>query len=437
LSNPIIKNNYIKNSFWLLLEKVSRIISGVLVGVLVARFLGPADFGLINYALSVVAIFTIISTLGLDGLVVRELITRKNQEGEILGTAFLLRLIGAFFVVGIATYYSSLRDSSDRVWVVFIVGISIVFQSLTVIDFYFQSQVKGRFTAMSQVITLTLSAIVKIFLIVIKARVEWFAAMAVLEALISVICQISFYKSSGHTFKNWKFSFSEAKHLLIYSWPIILSAFMQMIYQKSDQILILRFLHEMNLVGQYAAAIRVSEASYFIPVAISAAVLPGIVNMRDNDELRKKRLTQLLSLMIWTAVVISLGGMLLGDWVINLFYKEKFYMAAGVFKIHIWITIPVFFGTVWYTNLLATNKQWLLLIFQPIYLVTIIGMQFFLIPAYGIKGAAWAVILGYYLGMFLTLLLYKPRESFGILFAAINFMHIKDIITYWRENKGK
>lgn len=87
------KNNYFKNSLWILLEKVSRIISGILVGVLVARFLGPAQFGTISYALSIIAIFTIISTLGLDGLVVRELITRKERINEILGTAFWLRFL--------------------------------------------------------------------------------------------------------------------------------------------------------------------------------------------------------------------------------------------------------------------------------------------------------------------------------------------------------
>jgi O-antigen/teichoic acid export membrane protein len=116
------KNNYLSNSLWMLLEKSSRIISGILVGVLVARYLGPAQYGLINYALSVISIFTILSTLGLDSIVVRELITRKDKKNEILGTTFFMRLGGALLVVIGSTAYSFLRDTPDKTITVFIVS---------------------------------------------------------------------------------------------------------------------------------------------------------------------------------------------------------------------------------------------------------------------------------------------------------------------------
>ena len=152
----------------MLAEKASRIISGILVGVLVARFLGKEHFGVISYALSVLSIFTVFSTLGLDGIVVRELITEKNKKYDILGTTFWMRLIGSIFVVIAATYYSSMRDPSDRTWIVFLVSIAVVFQSFSVIDFYFQSEVKGKFSAIIQIITLVLSAIAKLILIYLE-----------------------------------------------------------------------------------------------------------------------------------------------------------------------------------------------------------------------------------------------------------------------------
>ncbi len=430
------ENNYIKNTGWILLEKVSRIISGILVGVLVARYLGPDQFGLISYALNVVAIFTIFSTLGLDGLVVRELITRSEHKNNILGTTFLMRLIGAFIVVAAATIYSSMRDNNQQTFIVFLVSISIILQSFTVVDFYFQSKILGKLTAMNQVITLLISSVVKIVFIYIKAPVEYFASMVLFEATVTAINQYLFFKSRGENVFDWKFSFSEAKELLTHAWPIIISSLMMMVYQKMDQILIKRFL-DLSMVGNYSAAIRMSEASYFIPVAICAAVFPGIVNARDNKELQTKRLTQLYSILIWSALIISVGGFIFGDWVINFLYKEKFALAAPVFKIHIWSTIPIFFSTAWGIWMLAENKQKLIIFLQVISLVACFFLNINLIPKFGINGAAVAVVGTYYIGLVSVLLAYKPAYSLRLFINAFNPKNLVDVYEYYKTNKTR
>lgn len=420
------------------MEKSLRIISGILVGVLVARFLGPAQFGTISYSLNVIAIFTIISTLGLDALVVRELVTRIDDSDKILGTSFLLRFTGALLVVILSISYSFIKDwqqAPERTIVVGIISISIVLQSLTVIDFYFQSKVQGRFAAMNQVFTLLISAIVKILLIVFKAHLYWFAAMATLEAFLTAFFQIWFYKNNGNKISKWRFSLAESKNLMLYAWPIIISAFIQIIYQKADQILILRFLKNMDLVGQYAAATRISEASFFIPVAISAAVFPGIVNNRNNPDLQIKRFTQLCSLLIWSALIISIGGQLVGDFVINLLYKEKYHLTSQVFKIHIWCTVPIFYGTAWGMWMLAQNKQKIIIIFQLVNFVIYLFASFHFIPKMGINGAALAIITTYFGSIVCITLFYKPKQSLTILSNALNPLNIIDVIKYLRQNK--
>lgn len=429
------KNNYFKNSLWILLEKVSRIISGILVGVLVARFLGPAQFGTISYALSIIAIFTIISTLGLDGLVVRELITRKERINEILGTAFWLRFFGAILVVLLATSYSYLRDTPERVMIVFLISISIVFQSITVIDFYFQSQVKGKYSAINQIITLFLSAIVKLMLIYFQSPLIWFASMVVFESVLTSILQLYFFKQQGYFISNWSFSFDETKKLLFYSWPIIISAFIQMLYQKSNEILILRFLHDMDLVGQYAAAVRISEASYFIPVAIVAAVMPGIINTNDNKELQKERFIQLSSLLIWLSIIIIIGGLLFGDWIIGFLYKNKYYLSPGVFKIHIFSIIPSFFGTALGGWLIVQNRQKIITMLQIVNLVVYIPACFYLIPKYQINGAALAINVTYYFSLFIVCLFYNKGELLKLFILSLNPKHINNVVLYIRKSK--
>ncbi len=276
------KNNYVSNSMWMLLEKSARIISGILVGVLVVRYLGAAQYGILTYGLGIIAILTIFSTLGLDSLVIRELITRSKHKHKILGTAFWLRFVGSIIVVAGACFYSSMRDPISTTYIVFLLSVSIVFQSFNVIDMYFQSEVKGKLTAMNQVITLFLSALVKIYLIYANAPLEWFATMAALEAGLSALIQYIFYKQQGQHIRLWRFSTLEAKHLLLLAIPLILSSFIQLFYQNVDAILITRFLRDMSQVGQYGAGVIISQAAYFIPVAICAAVFPGIINNKEN-----------------------------------------------------------------------------------------------------------------------------------------------------------
>ncbi len=423
---------YIVNTSWILIEKLSRIISGILVGILVARYLGPEQFGMISYALNVVAIFTVFSSLGMDSIIVRELITRNIDKNKILGTSFYLRLIGAIAVVAVATFYSSIRDDAQNTYIVFLVSLSVVLQAFTVVDFYFQSQVLGKYTAINQVITLVLSSIVKLLLIYFNKPVEYFASMVVLEATLTLINQFWFYRKNGQQISQWQFSWKEAGILLGHSWPIIVSGFVMMVYQKMDQILIKRFL-DLNALGNYAAAVRISEASFFIPMAVCAAILPGIINNRDNKELQYKRLTQLYSLMIWGALFICAGGLLFGDFVITFLYKEKYYLSPQIFKIHIWSIIPIFYGTAWGMWLVAENKQRYLIIFQFLSMGIALFLNLKLIPIYGVNGAAYSLLLTYFISIITCLTFYNPKLSWTLFLKALNPLNLIDIIKYLKH----
>lgn len=424
------KNNYVSNSFWMLLEKSARIISGILVGILVVRYLGDSQFGILTYGLGIIAILTIFSTLGLDSLVVRELITRPEKTNKIMGTAFGLRLAGSIVVVVGSCFYSLMRDPISTTYIVFLLSISIVFQSLSVIDFYFQSRVKGKLTAMNQVITLFVSALVKLYLIYIKAPLEWFATMAALEAGLSALNQFVFYKREGQKISLWQFNFTEAKYLLILAVPLILSSFIQLFYQNVDAILIARFLRDMGQVGQYGAGVRISQAAYIFPVAICAAVFPGIVNNRANKPLQLQRLTQLYSLMIWGAICIIVGGTLFGDWVISFLYGAKFPGAPHIFKIHIWVSLPVFWGTAWGMWMLAIQQQKYVVWMQILNACLILSFEFLLIPKLGISGAAYSLVIGSYIALIFMVLAYKPKQGLLLFWNALHPKNIIEVIRY-------
>ena len=128
---------YFKNTSWLMAEKILRMAVGLSVGVWVIRYLGPGKFGLISYSMSVVGLFSAFATLGLDGIVVRELVKTPEKRDNLLGTAFILKLIGGIFVLSILTI-AILSGGTDKQTGLFILIIAagLVFQSFNVVQFY-------------------------------------------------------------------------------------------------------------------------------------------------------------------------------------------------------------------------------------------------------------------------------------------------------------
>jgi O-antigen/teichoic acid export membrane protein len=186
----------------------------------------------------------------------------------------------------------------------------------------------------------------------------------------------------------------------------------------------------MGQVGQYGAGVRISQAAYFIPVAICAAVFPGIINNRDNKELQLKRLTQLYSLMIWGAIFIIVGGTLLGDYVISFLYGAKFPGAPQIFKIHIWVSLPVFWGTAWGMWMLAIQKQKYVVWMQILNAILILSFEFILIPKLGISGAAYSLVIGSYIALIFMVLAYQPKEGLQLFWKALNPKNILAVIRY-------
>lgn len=78
---------------WLITEKVIQMIISVIIGAFSARYLGPTNFGLINYSLSIINIFVIVCGLGLDSIVIKEFLLNKYPKEEIIGTIVILRVV--------------------------------------------------------------------------------------------------------------------------------------------------------------------------------------------------------------------------------------------------------------------------------------------------------------------------------------------------------
>ena len=393
---------YFKNTSWLLSEKILRIIVGLFVGIWVARYLGPEQFGLFSYVQSFVGLFTVIATLGLDSIVIRELVKDETKRDKLLGTAFCLKLIGAFLVLFILYITINFIENDSKTNIlVFIIAGSTIFQSFNVVDFYFQSKIQSKFVVYANIISLLMSSIVKVTLLLNEASLVAFAWVILFDSFILSCGFIYFYMKNNLSLLKWKFDKIIAIELLKDSWPLILSAVVISVYMKVDQIMIKEILGN-EQVGQYAVAVRLSEIWYFIPMAIVSSLFPAIVNAKkESKELYYSRLQKLYDLMVWMAIAIALPMTFLSDWIVDLLYGSAYIEAGSVLMIHIWAGVFVFLGVAFSSFLASENLT------KKAFYRTLLGaiiniiLNYILIPIYGIMGAAIATLIGQFVANYI------------------------------------
>lgn len=389
---------YAANTSWMMAEQMLRIIAGLLVGIWVARYLGPQQFGLFSYVLAFTAIFGGIAKLGLDGIMVRELVNHPEKRDTYLGTAFWLKILGAFIVMGLmaAIVPFTSNDATTNLFI-FIIAAGLVFQSFEVVEFYFQSQVLAKIVSICKVIQLALSSMIKIYLVLTEAELFWFVLVTAFDALSLAVSYFIAYQLRKNPAFYKHFDLSIAKQLLKDSWPLIFSAIVVSIYMRIDQIMIKEMLGEYE-VGIYSAAVRLSEAFYFIPMLITASLFPAILNAKNqSEELYKQRLQRLYTFMVWFAITIALPMTFLSDWLILLLFGQAYQEAGQVLMIHIWAAVFVFLGVSFGKYLLAENLT--KIAFQRTLLgaVSNVLLNLWLIPIYGVAGAAMATLLAQFI----------------------------------------
>ena len=413
---------YFKNTSWLFAEKILRMVVGLLVGVWVARYLGPEQFGLLSYALSFVGLFSIIATFGLDEIVVRELVKDESRRDDLIGTAFWLKLCGAFVVLlllAFAVIFTSNDNNTNTL--IFIIASALIFQSFNVIDFYFQSKVMGKFIVYANLISLFVSSIIKITLILNDASLIAFAWVVLFDGFI-LACGFIYFFLIHSTFKinNLIFYKSTAFDLLKDSWPLIFSGAVLMIQARIDQIMIKEMINSTE-VGYYSAAIRLIEAFGFIPVMLKISLYPSILNSRkDSNELYQNRLLNFyrLNFLLFLAVAIPL--FLFSEQIVNLLFGIE-YQSVGILLSL--MVIRLFFanmGVARSAYILNENLMVFSLITMTLGTITNIVLNYYWIPLYASKGAIIATIISFIVSIFVVDIFYaKTRNNVILQFKGI------------------
>jgi len=284
----------------------------------------------------------------------------------------------------------------------------------------------GKYITYANVVSLLLSSAVKVALILCETPLIAFAWTVVFDSVVLAMGYVYFYIKNNSTvnIQKWTFNKQTAISLLKDSWPLILSGIVISIYMKIDQVMIKEMI-DSEAVGQYAAAVRISELWYFIPMVIASSLFPAIINAKKvSEELYYARLQKLYDLMVWMAIAIALPVTFLSDWVVNLLYGAQYNQAGSVLMIHIWAGIAVAFGIVWSKWLLIENRQKMVIVFHLLSMVLNIFLNLYFIPKIGILGAGIATALASLIAQFAGLLFYKREIALKFLTNALFPIHL-------------
>jgi O-antigen/teichoic acid export membrane protein len=384
----------VSNSGWLIGEQVVHALVSLGIGIWLARFLGPEAFGQFSFALALVSVFAIVATLGLNRIVVRELVARAGDAmatRSLMSTVFAMRLaatFAAFMACAVASWLFGLGEAG----IVALVAASLMFRAPDCVDLYFQSITASRVTASAKTVAFLIASLIRVILLVAGAELWAFAAMVVLEAALSSMALLWVYGARADALRPRPFDAALARRLIKESSPEILAGFAGLMLMRLDQ-LMLEALRGPAEVGVYSVASRLAESWYFVVTAIVASTFPAIVRQRERDaSAYMLRLSQLMVGLVGIAYFVIALATIVAKPIVNLLFGTDYAAAAGILIVLIWSGLFVCLGAASGSWIMAEGKVRLNLYRHMLAVSVNVALNALLIPAHGGLGAAVATL---------------------------------------------
>jgi O-antigen/teichoic acid export membrane protein len=419
---------YLENTFWLILEKGFSLIAGVVVGIYVARYLRPESFGLLNYAISFVGIFSVFSTLGLDQIMVRELSRQPSRRNELLGTAFILRALGsAFLMATMCGVLMFMGNDSLTNTLILIIAAAEILKGFEVISYFYQSQVQSKHAVHIQLAVNLMVSLIKLVMVILQAHLIWFAIMVAVGSLLNAAGFIWTYEVRTGALKNWVFRKALAFDLLKESWPLIFYGLALHTQARIDQVMLGNMLNN-HEVGQYTVALKFIEVFGFVPMVLMSTFTPAVSKAKITDDgLYHSRLLNLYRLMFLAFLVVAGPVYFFSETVIVVLYGAEYQPAGYLLSL---FALRLFFSNMGVGKSVFVMNEGLFkysLLTVVLGAIANIGLNYVLIPLYGPVGSVVASMLSFTVSIFLVDLFFrKARQNQRLM--------IRGMLSFWKWN---
>ena len=390
----IIKNKTVRNAGYLIVGKVLQMLFGLIVGLLTARYLGPSNYGLINYANAYIGFFAALCTLGINNVLVKEFVDHPGEEGKVIGTTLGLRAVSSILCSIAIIAISSVLDAGEptTILIVALSSVGMVFHIVETFNYWFQSRLESKVTAISTLIAYLVSAAYKVYLLATGKPVTYFALTASLDYLCLGILLYAQYRK--HKGEKLCFSWQYGKRLFAKSRHFILSGMMISVYGQTDKLMLKQMIGETE-IGYYATAVSLCGMWCFILSAIIDSIYPSIIeaSKAGDEQLFRKRNIQLYAIVFFISVAVSIGFTLFAEPVIYIMYGASYLPATVPLRIITWYTAFSYLGVARNAWVVAKDRQRYLFAIYAASAMANVVLNYLLIPAMGASGAAIASLV--------------------------------------------
>lgn len=413
-------------------ERILTMAIAFVTGIFVIRYLGSENFGILSYCNSFVALFGSVATLGLRGIVVRDIVREESATPEILGTVLLLRLIGAAIaIVVVAIAIFQLEPQPQIRLLTIIISGQLIFVSLdNTLELWFESQVLGGKAGIVKVAQVVVASVTRLTLIWQQLPLIAFALTFVAISIFRACGMMWLYFKQECSPRRWQINLVRGRKMLADSYPLILTTVAIALYMRIDQVM-LGNITGSEAVGNYAAAVKFSEVWNFIPLVICSSAFPAIIRAKQiSQQYYYQKLQQLLDLVCWIALLLAILMSFLATPLVTTILGSEYAAAGSILKLHIWSELFIFASVATYKWLLEENMTLFSSFTTVCGAVVNILLNLLLIPLYGAIGAAIATLISYGISSYLCYILYPPTAK------TMGWMLTKALLVplRWRQN---
>ena len=408
-----MRNKVINNTVWIVGCKIVQSVLQLVINMLSARYLGPSNYGLINYASSIAAFCIPIMQLGMRSTLVKEIVDRPEKEGQTMGTAIGMSVISSILcIIGITTFTVIANgDEKTTVIVCLLYSTSLIFQALEMVQYWFQAKLISKYTSLTMLFAYIVVSIYKTILLITRRNIYWFTVAQVIDFFIIAVVLLFIYKRVGG--QKLTFSFKRGRELLSKSRYYIISGMMVTIFAQTDKIM-LKFMVGDSGVGQYSAAVASAGLTGFIFAAIIDSFRPSIIESKKAGSTNYGKKVGILSaIIIYLSLLQSLGMTLFSDLIVYILYGADYAQSAGILMVLVWYTTFSYMGSVRNIWILAEEKHKYLWIINMSGALGNIALNLALIPIWGVQGAAIASLVTQIFTNFIIGFIMPPIRDFN------------------------
>jgi len=416
LAESSIVRKVFSNTGWLAIEKI--IIMGVslAVSVFLARSLGPAGWGKLNYLLALVTLLGPFTSLGLNAIVTRELVNSPDEIDKIMITTIVLRLLSGIVGVVLCVMAASLLIGGELKELLLLVMLllSSLFNSGKVVEFWFQARMENKYVSIYRVLLRLFFAIAKVLAVLLSDEFWVLVLVFALELAFLGLGYLVLFLSRGGVLNLRALDFSYGFGLVRQSFWLILSTMASVIYLKVDQIMLEKMQGD-AAVGIYAVAVRLSEVWFFFPVAFAAAMFPVLLKLRSNERARYQQQLQITcDLLLYSSLVVTAAVIFVAPWFVVAVFGAEYVDSASVLSIHILGLSLVFMRALVSKWLIAESLLRYSLWSDGLGAITNVLLNLILIPMYGYWGAAWATVFSYLVSCYLCFWVFTETRPIAV-----------------------